>query len=162
MSNAGAHSSVDAVQAALALGMLALVIVAATAVVVRRWRGADTGDRATWSPHQIAADRRWRLALGVLLMAGWIVMAVTLVDGALRPGAVATLPKAIGPLPLPQWLAFALAYRGLWYLLWGTGTWFGASLDRRNGAPRPFRPVYGFICFLILASLIANAASLHG
>lgn len=162
MNHAGQSPSVDIIQAILTLGMLVLVIVTGVTLIVRRWRGVDQRDRTLWSPQQIATEQRWRLALGVLLIVSWVFMAVALIDGALRPGTAASLPKAIGPLPLPAWLALAVAYPGLWYLLWGSGTWFGVNLDGRGGAPRPFKPIYGFICFLASASLLANAASIRG
>jgi hypothetical protein len=43
-----------------------------------------------------------------------------------------------------------------------TGTWFSVSFDSRDGVARPFKPVYGFICFLVAASVIANVARIWG
>lgn len=150
----------DIVEAILVLGMLALVIGIAAVVIVRRWRGSNEPDHSQWSPRQIAADRRWRLALGVLMMAGWTCMAIALIDDALRPGIAASLPKALGPVLLPEWFALVmhpqLDYHGMWFLLWANGAWLAAMLDKRGGPPRPFKPVYGLICFLTLASIIAN------
>jgi hypothetical protein len=148
----------DLAQAILTLGMMALVIGTGTVTAVRRWRGLNAPSRAQWSPQQIATERHWRVALAILLTVSWATMTIVLIEGALKPGIAASLPQAIGPLPLPAWLALALIYHGLWYLLWATGTWFSVSLDSRDGVARPFKPVYGLICFLIAASFVANVA----
>jgi hypothetical protein len=162
MNAAAALRASDPIEAILMLGMMVLVIATGAAVIARRWRGSGAPDRSLWSPGQIAVERRWRVGLGVLLIAGWVCMATALIDGALKPGVAESLPKAIGPVPLPGWFALAIGYHSLWYLLWANGTLFGAILDRRTGAPRPFKPVYGFICFLAVASLWANAALIWG
>ncbi len=164
MNIAAASRGPDPVDAIFVLGMLALVIGIAAAVIVRRWRGSGESDRSQWSPRQIAIDRRWRLVLGVLVIVGWACMAIALIDDALRPGVAASLPKAIGSVPLPAWFALVmhpwLDYHGMWYVLWATGAWLAAIFDSGGGKPRPFKPVYGFICFLALASIGANVASI--
>jgi hypothetical protein len=160
MDNAAAHP--DLVEAILVLGMLAFVIGLGAAVIVRRWRGSHELDRGLWSPQQIAVDRRWRLTLDLLVIAGWVCMAVALIDDALRPGVAASLPKMIGPVPLPEWFALVmhprLDYHGMWFLLWASATWFTVVLDTRGDPPRPFKPVYGFLCLLAVLSIVANVA----
>jgi hypothetical protein len=165
MHNAAAPQSPDLVEAILVLGMLALMLGAGAAVIVSRWRGSGEPDRSLWSPEQIAAHRRWLLGLGVLIIAGWACAAIALIDDALRPGVAASLPKAIGRLPLPEWFALVmhpqLDYHGMWFLLWASATWFLALIEgRKDGPPRPFKPIYGLICFLALASIAANMASI--
>jgi hypothetical protein len=152
----------DTVQAILTLGMMALAIGIEAVMVVRRWRGLDDHSRPPWSPQQIATARHWRVALAILLTAGWVYMGIALIEGALTPGIAAVLPKALGPLPLPAWLALALSSRGLFYLLWATATWSNTALERRGGSSRPFKPVFGFVCLLVLLSVLANATRLWG
>lgn len=162
MTGAVAPRGFDLVQAILTLVMMALVIGTGGITIVRRWRGLNVRDRTQWSPQQIATERYWQVALAVLLTASWVYMAIVLIEGALKPGIAASLPQAIGPLPLPAWLARALTSRGLWYLLCATGTWFSTPLDSRDGAARPFKPIYPFICFLVAASVIANMTRIWG
>jgi hypothetical protein len=156
----------DLVEAIFVLGMLVFAIGTGAAVIVCRWRGAGEVDRSLWSPRQIVVHRRWRLVLLVLAIAGWACMAVALIDDALRPGIAATLPKAIGPVTLPAWFALVmhphLDYHGMWYLLWANAAWFAIMLDRRGGKPRPFKPVYGLICLLAVASMVANVVRIWG
>jgi hypothetical protein len=156
----------DLVEAILVLGMLAFVIGLGAAVIVRRWRGSGEPDHSLWSVPQIAVDRRWRLALSLLVIAGWAGMAIALIDDALRPGVAASLPKAIGPVPLPGWFALVvhprLDYHAMFFMLWANAMWLTVILDTRGGPPRPFKPVYGFICFLALASICANTARIWG
>jgi hypothetical protein len=92
--------------------MMALAIGIEAVMVVRRWRGLDDHSRPPWSPQQIAMARHWRVGLGVLLTAGWIYMGIALIEGALTPGIAAALPKVLGSLPLPAWLALAQTRRG--------------------------------------------------
>jgi hypothetical protein len=163
MHSAAVPQAPDLVEAILVLGMLALMLGTGAAVIVCRWRGSGEPDRSQWSPRQIAVSRRWRLGLGVLIIAGWACMAIALINDALRPGVAASLPKAIGPVPLPEWFALVmhpqLDYHGMWFLLWASATWLLALIESRKGSPpRPFKPVYGFICFLALASIAANVA----
>jgi hypothetical protein len=162
MTNAAVLRASDPLEAILLLVMMALVIVAGAVLFVRRWCGSGEPDRSLWSPRQIAIERRWRLGLGLLLIAGWVCMVIALIDGALRPGVAADLPKALGPVPLPAWFALAIGYHSLWYLLWANGLWFAEIPDRGAGAPRAFKPVYGFVCLLALASIVANGALIWG
>jgi hypothetical protein len=152
----------DTVQATLTLGMMVLAIGIEAVMIVRRWRSPDDHSRPPWSPQQIATARHWRVALGVLLTVSWIYMGIALIEGALTPGIAAALPKALGPLPLPAWLALALSSRGLFYLLWATATWSNTALEKRHGSSRPFKPVFGFICLLALMSVLANATRFWG
>lgn len=157
---------VDLVHVLPLLGMLVLVFIAAAINVVRRWRGAGDVDRALWSPQQIAAARHWRISLGIVLIAGWACLAVALIHHALQPEVAALLPRTIGPMQIPDWFALAIHtssnYHGLWYMLFATGVWVAECLDRRDRPPRPFKPVYGFICFLAAASIVADATCLSG
>jgi hypothetical protein len=150
----------DLVDASLLTGMLLTVFVAAAIYVIRRWRGLGEVDDASWSPQQIATARHWRIILCIMLIAGWACLAVTLVHHALQHEAVALLPKTLGPVPIPDWFALAIqmrsSYRGLWYMLFASGMWFAAALDRRAGSPRAYKPVYAFICFLAAASMAAD------
>ena len=152
----------DTAQAILTIGMMALAIGIWAVTIVRRWRGSDDHAPPPWSPQQIATARHWRVGLGVLLTVSWIYMVTALIEGALTLGVTAALPKTLGPFPLPAWLALALSSRGLFYLLWATGTWLSTMLERRAGAPRPFKPIFGFICLLALMSVLANVTRLWG
>ena len=165
MPNAAVPQTPDLVETTLVLGMLALMLGAGVAVVVRRWLGSGEPDRSLWSPRQITIRRRWLLGLGVLIIAGWACTTIALIDDALRPGVAASLPKAIGPVPLPQWFALVmhpqLDFHGTWYLLWASATLFLALIEsRKDSPPRPFKPIYGFICFLALASIAANMVTI--
>jgi hypothetical protein len=165
MHNAAAPQAPDLVETIFVLGMLVLMLGAGVAVIVRRWQGSGEPDSSLWSPRQITSRRHWLLGLGVLIIVGWACAAIALIDAALRPGVAASLSKAIGPVPLPQWFALVmhpqLDYHGTWYLLWASATCFLALIeDRKDGPPRPFKPIYGFVCFLALASIAANMVSI--
>jgi hypothetical protein len=165
MHNAAAPQAPDLVETIFVLGMLVFMIGTGAAVVACRWRGSGEPDASLWSPQQITVRRRWLVGLGVLVIAGWACAAIALIDDALRPGVTASLPKAIGQVPLPQWFALVmhprLDFHGTWYLLWASATWFLALIDgRKDGPPRPFKPVYGFICFLALVSIAASLVSI--
>jgi hypothetical protein len=165
MHNAAAPQAPDLVETILVLGMLVLMVGAGVAVIVRCWLGSGEVDRSLWSPQQLTVRRRWLLGLGALIIVGWACAAIALIDAALRPGVAASLPKAIGPVPLPQWFALVmhpqLDYHGMWYLLWASATWLVALIEgRKDGPPRPLKPIYGFVCFLALASIAANMVSI--
>jgi len=140
--------------------MMALAIGTGAGTAVHRWQGLDGFDRPQWSLQQTTTARHWRVALAAILSGSWAYMAIVLIDRALTPGIAASLPKAIGWLPLPAWLAFGLTHRGLWFLLWATAAWFSSIPEKTDVTPRPFKPVYGLICFLIAVSIVANAASI--
>jgi hypothetical protein len=162
MAGAVASQAFDLAQAVLTLGMMALAVGTGTVAGVRRWQGLDGLNQAQWSPEQIATERYWRVGLVILLVLCWAIMAFVLIKGALTPGILESLPKSLGSLPLPAWLALPLAYRGLWYLLWATATWFTTVIGRRDGAARPYKLAYGFIGFLAAASVVANLAGARG
>jgi hypothetical protein len=168
MDNAAVSHDTDLVHATFVLAMLVFVVSVAAVVVVRRWRGVDDVDRAGWRPQQVKADRRWRLFLGLLLIASWTCMAVAVTDRALEPGIATSLRAAIGPVPIPKWLAVVIHprfdYHGPFWLLWANGVWLGAMLEKRDGTPRLFKLVGagGFVCFLAFCSIFANIANICG
>lgn len=155
---------IDVAEPIFTLGMLALVLGIGAVLIVQRWRGAGSLDRAVLSDRQTTSELRWRVALVTVLITGWACTAIALIDRALRPGTAASLPSTMGSMPLPAWLALAthsgLQHPGFWYVLWATGTWLALMLERPKGPPQSSRLSYGFVACLALVSIAANIASI--
>jgi hypothetical protein len=128
----------------------------------RRWNGQVEPDYSTWKAREILADRRYRLALGILLAAAWTSVALALIRDALKPGTSPILAAHLGPLPIPEWFAFIVQegyVNGLMFALWATALWLDRSVSKkwsRNMWPPGLRAV-GFPMMLAIFALVLSA-----
>jgi hypothetical protein len=141
----------DLLFAVLVLGLIAVLC-------VRRWTGVVVPDRTGWQPHEIVADQRFRLGLGLLLAAAWMGVAAALVRQAMEPAVVSGLATHVGPVPLPPWLALVLQdghQAGLTFALWSTGLWLDRSISKQWSKPRPTAWPGGQSALAVFLALVA-------
>jgi hypothetical protein len=120
--------------AAIALLFVATILGQVGVFSVRRWAGRVVPDYLGWNPQHALSDRRFRLALALVLVATWTGIAIALIQEALKPDVVPSLATHLGPLPIPLWVALALQMghrNGLTFALWATALWLDRSISRR-------------------------------
>jgi hypothetical protein len=75
----------------------------------RSLQARQLSDYSGWPSQHVLADQRWRLSLTLLLVAAWASVVIALIRDALQPGIASYLASHLGPLPIPQWLAFVFS-----------------------------------------------------
>jgi len=134
MSGTGSVHELNAVFAVLDLLFVAIILAQISILSARLWRGQVVPDTSGWQPRQSLDDRRFRLGLGIGLVAAWASIAIALIRHALEPGVMPLLASNLGPLPIAPWLALVLQHGhrlGLWFALWATGLWLERSISNR-------------------------------
>jgi hypothetical protein len=160
MSNAGTVHGLDPVAAVFDLLFVAVVLGQIGLLSVRRWAGHIVPDYAGWEPGRILVDQRFRLGLGLLLALVWASIAIALVRHALQPGVVSLPASHLGPLPIPQWIAFLMrdGHRlGIVFALWATSLWLDRSISKHWSAPA--RTLGGQSFMAVLLAFMAIALS---
>jgi hypothetical protein len=133
-------------------------------VSARRWAGQVVPDYSGWKPQHALSDRRWRLALALMLLAAWTSIAIALIREALKPDVIQQLATHLGPLPISQWLALVLqvGHRiGLIFVLWATAIWLDRLISKRwlqDSEPAGLRAV-GFPMLLALFAFVLSVSS---